>query len=96
MNMQRFTPAPSDCYQRSQSIVLSSWWNHICDHVITLLFQPQELVVTEKQTANGSFWQIYDPNTGQSVDVRSRQEAILWIEQHHLQSPKPALSQFRH
>jgi hypothetical protein len=60
------------------------------------LLQHQDPVVTEQYTANGSFWQIYDPNTEQTVYVRLQQEALLWIEQkRHRQAPKALFSQPR-
>jgi hypothetical protein len=93
MNTQHFDSAPSDCYQQStQSIVLLSWWNRVCDRFMTRLFQHLDPVVTEKRDANGSYWQIYDPETNESVCVRSQQEARIWLEQRYLQSPKTSFN----
>lgn len=94
MNTQitaKLTQSPAPCSPAPRS----SWWTQLCDRLAAALLQRGEPVVTEKQDAQGCYWQIYDPYTNRSTQVRSQQEALIWLEQRHYQVPELPLGQSR-
>jgi hypothetical protein len=58
---------------------LHSIWEKI---VKTLLVDPQELQVSQKNDRHGNiYWQAYDPVTGKSFSSGSKADILMWIEQ---------------
>lgn len=58
----------------------SSWWTRLCDRLAAALLRREEPIVTEKQDAEGCYWQIYDPSTNRTIYARSQQEVLIWLD----------------
>jgi hypothetical protein len=63
--------------------VRHAWWSYLVTTVAEALYPNRTPVVTQKQDAQGTYWHLYDPNTGEKVVLRSQQAALSWLEKRY-------------
>jgi hypothetical protein len=63
---------------------LATLINKICEGFVTLINQASELKVWQSRDRAGhTWWNAYDPNTGNSISLDSEAEMRMWIEERY-------------
>lgn len=56
----------------------------IWHHLLCTLIESNEIQVWQKTDRySNTYWQAYDPKTGESTSLSSEAEMRIWIEQHY-------------
>ncbi|WP_228061535.1 hypothetical protein [[Phormidium] sp. LEGE 05292] len=58
--------------------------NKICERFVTLINHASELKVWQSRDRTGhTWWEAYDPSTGNSISLDSEAEMRMWIEERY-------------
>lgn len=74
-------------FQKQKPIIKSNFFsklNNIWQYLIAIFTKQNELQVRQKSDRFGNtWWNAYDPATGESVSFGSDTEMLIWIEQRY-------------
>ncbi|MFB2833170.1 hypothetical protein [Floridanema evergladense] len=63
---------------------VASLINNICERFVTLINHASELKVWQTSDRKGhTWWNAYDPTTGNSISLDSEAEMRMWIEERY-------------
>ncbi|MFB2895737.1 hypothetical protein ACE1CI_22750 [Aerosakkonemataceae cyanobacterium BLCC-F50] len=66
---------------------LATFINKICEGFVTLINHASELKVWQSRDRKGhTWWNAYDPTTGNSISLDSEAEMRMWIEDRYYQN----------